>query len=136
MTLFAVLPENLIQVPAEYERSDLKPRSVSKSVKMNIGMFGDILSRKTVVIECPTKGSIKPKFTWLLNGKELKANGKYKIDGRFLKVINQEAGDYEFTCRAETFLGNDEMKSNIRFIGKYATFYSLCRLMFVVFSLY
>ena len=113
-----MLPENLIEIPANYERSDLHPRSVSKLVRMSIGMYGDILTRKKVVIECPTRGSIQPKFTWLLDGRKIQSNGIHKIDGKFLTIKNQEAGDYEVTCRAETFLGTDEMKSSLRFIGK------------------
>ena len=87
---------------------------------MNIGMSGNILSRKTVVIECPTKGSIKPKLTWFLNGTEIKPNGMYKIEGRFLTMRNQPAGEYEYKCRAEMFLGTDEMESRISFIGRKA----------------
>lgn len=117
---FLALADDLIQLPADYEKSDLQPKSVSKKVSMKIGMFGDILSRKTVIIECPTKGSVEPKFTWLLFGEEIKSNGKYKAEGRFLTILNQEAGDYEITCRAETFLGRDEMKSNLRFVGEHS----------------
>ena len=125
IVLITVLPENLIEVPADYAKSDLRSKSVSKKVKMNIGMSGDILSRKTVVIECPTKGSIKPKLTWLLNGKEIKQNGRYKIEGRFLTMLNQPAGKYELACRAEMFLGTDEMISSIHFIGKHL-FIKIC----------
>jgi len=116
----AVTPDNLIEAPAEYEKSDLRSKSVSKKVKMNIGMSGDVLSRKTVTIECPTKGSIRPKITWLMDGKEIRPNGKYKIEGRFLTVHNHPSGKYEFTCRAEMFLGTDEMNTSINFIDPVA----------------
>ena len=115
------MPDNLIEAPAKYEKSDLRSKTVSKKVKMNIGMSGDVLSRKTVTIECPTKGSIRPKITWLMDGKEIKPNGKYKIEGRFLTVHNHQSGKFEFTCRAEMFLGTDEMNTSINFIGKLPT---------------
>ena len=113
----SALPEQLIVSPEKPESSDLRPPTVSKKVKLDIGMFGDILSGKTVHIECPTKGSVKPKITWLLEEEEIKPSKIYGINDNVLTIRNQKAGDYIYTCRAETFLGSSEMQSNVRFIG-------------------
>ena len=85
---------------------------------MKIGMAGEVLSGKQVTIECPTTGSVTPKITWMLNGKELKSNENYKMQGNTLTIMKQQEGDYEFTCKADTFLGSSSMISLVRFVGK------------------
>ena len=120
--IFSVPPKDLIAPVEHVEVQDLELPTSKKKLSLNIGSNATVISGKVVVLRCPTKGSVKPNITWYSGNKLIVPSENYAIRGDSLVIAQQREGEFDYKCKVETFLGETEMTSKLKIVGKWKDF--------------
>ena len=89
-------------------------------ITLSIGDDVKALTNTSITIQCPTSGVPTPTVTWTKDGEQVANDSRYTIqdDGSLLISEAVEEDSAQYSCIADSIIGEDRASSEVQIVGK------------------